>query len=77
MGWACWHAASARPPRLLVDRGEGFTDAGAITLPYPRADRLRTLLRLPPGIVGLRLQLPGGLPREVAARELGSAEAFA
>ena len=64
-------------PRLLIDDGQGFAEAGALQLPLPREGQLQTIVQLPAHVRRMVLEI-GNASRitlgTLRARELGTAE---
>jgi GT2 family glycosyltransferase len=64
-------------PRLLVDEGNGFSEAGALPLPFPGGGRLRAIVELPRDVRRLALEV-GDVPPSafgsLSAVELGTVE---
>ena len=64
-------------PRLLIDDGQGFAEAGALQLPLPREGQLQTIVQLPARVRRMVLEI-GNASRitlgTLRARELGTAE---
>jgi GT2 family glycosyltransferase len=73
--WVLLELKAAARARLLVDSGNGFSDASAQELPSPLGGRIGALLELPRTISALRLQLADGAPQSVQFRRLSGTEA--
>src|SRR4051812_3630596 len=61
-------------PKLLVDDGRGFSDAGTLILPLPRDGRVEAVVELPREVRRLALDVGAASATSVDARTLGFVE---